>query len=344
MSVLDDWTERRRHPAATDASARSMTTPVRRRWRLLRRGAWYALAAALVLLALGNGIGSQLLPLVERHPDKIAAWLGVRVKGTVAFDAVETEWTRRGPLLRLDNLRIGSGANPLRIGDAEILVAQYAGMLPGRSFTELRVRGLDLVLQRDAAGLWSVRGLPGQQQAGSDPFATLERLGELQVSHARLQVLAPELGLDIRVPRIDLRMRVDGARILVGANAWLRNGATPIATALDFDRRSGDGRVYAGTRKADLRDFAGSFDLAGVAPASGKGRLRAWGQLQGASDRGDPRRCGAGRRGGARCCCRRRPAAAHPGTGQAGAGRALDRHDPPMAGKGRAPATGRGRW
>ena len=252
-----------------------MTTPVRRRWRLLRRGAWYALAAALVLLALGNGIGSQLLPLVERHPDKVAAWLGVRVKGEVAFDHVDTEWTRRGPLLRLDNLRIGSGANPLRIGDAEILVAQYAGLLPGRSFTELRVRGLDLVLQRDVAGLWSVRGLPGQQQAGGDPFETLERLGELQVSHARLQVLAPELGLKLQVPRIDLRMRVDGSRIKVGANAWLRSGATPIAAALDFDRASGDGRVYAGTRHADLREFAGSFDLAGVAPASGKGRLHA---------------------------------------------------------------------
>ena len=257
-----------------------MTTPVRRRWRLLRRGAWYVLAAALVLLALGNGIGSQLLPLVERHPDRVAGWLGARVQGKVAFDHVDTEWTRRGPLLRLDNLRIGDAANPLRIGDAEILVAQYAGMLPGRSFTELRVRGLDLILQRDTAGLWSVRGLPGQQQAGGDPFETLARLGELQVSHARLHVSAPELGLDLRVPRIDLRMRVEGARIRVGAHAWLRDGATPVAAALDYDRGSGNGRVYAGTRHADLREFAGSFDLAGVVPAAGNGRLHAWGELQ----------------------------------------------------------------
>ena len=344
-SVLDDWTSRSDNPATVRPHRRrSMTTPVRRRWRLLRRGAWYALAAALVLLALGNGIGSQLLPLVERHPDKIAAWLGVRVKGTVAFDAVETEWTRRGPLLRLDNLRIGSGANPLRIGDAEILVAQYAGMLPGRSFTELRVRGLDLVLQRDAAGLWSVRGLPGQQQAGGDPFETLERLGELQVSHARLQVLAPELGLNLRVPRIDLRMRVDGARILVGANAWLRSGATPIAAALDFDRRSGDGRVYAGTRQADLREFAGSFDLAGVAPASGTGRLHAWGQLRAkriVAIRADAALDDVVVRGAAAADGR---ATADAGTRKAGAGCALDRHHPPMAGTRRAPATGRGRW
>ena len=167
-----------------------MTTPLRRRVRLFRRGAWYALAALLVLFALGNGIGSQLLPLAERNPQKIADWLSARAQRKVAFDRVETEWTRRGPLLRLDNLRIGDDANPLRIGDAEILVAQYAGVLPGRSFTELSVRGLDLTLQRDAAGRWSVRGLPGQQ-AGGDPFATLGRLGELQVSHARLHVKAP---------------------------------------------------------------------------------------------------------------------------------------------------------
>src|SRR5690606_10217800 len=163
----------------------------------------------------------------------------------------------------------------------EILVAQYAGLLPGRSFTELRVRGLDLVLQRDAAGLWSVRGLPGQQQGGGDPFETLQRLGELQVSEARLQVLAPELGVDLQVPRIDLRMRVDGGRLRAGAKAWLRSGATPIAAALDFDRGSGDGRVYAGTHQADLRELAGSFDLAGVTPGSGTGRLQGWGELRG---------------------------------------------------------------
>ena len=214
-----------------------MTTPLRRRLRLCRRGAWYALAALLVLLAIGNGIGSQLLPLAERHPQKIADWLSARAQRKVAFDHVETEWTRRGPLLRLDNLRVGDDANPLRIGDAEVLVAQYAGLLPGRSFTELRVRGLDLTLQRDAAGRWSVRGLPGQQQQGGDPFATLERLGELQVSHARLRVLAPELHIDTRLPRIDLRMRVDGPRIRGGANAWLRmldHATTSIPTRCDI--------------------------------------------------------------------------------------------------------------
>ena len=257
-----------------------MTMPWRHRLRLLRRGAWYTLAALLVLLALGNGIGSQLLPLADRHPDRIAAWLSARAGRPVAFDHVTTEWTRRGPLLRLDNLRVGDPARPLRIGDAEVLVAQYAGLLPGRSFTELRLRGVDLTLQRAPNGQWQVRGLPGQQ-AGGDPLDALSNLGELQLAQARLRVLAPELGIDLRLPRIDLRLRVDGARIRAGARAWLRAGGQPFDIAGELQRASGDGRVYAGTRQADLAALAGTFEFAGLTPLSGRGRLRAWAQLRG---------------------------------------------------------------
>ncbi len=260
-------------------------TPLRRRLRLLRRGAWYVLAALLLLLALGNGIGSQLLPLAERHPEKIAEWLSARAQRTVSFDALDTQWTRRGPLLRLENLRVGgddNGADAVHIGNAEILVAQYAGLLPGRSLTELRVRGLDLILQRDKAGRWQVRGLPGQQQTtGGDPFATLERLGELQVSDARLRVLAPDLGVDMRLPRIDLRMRVDGPRIRGGAEIWLRADGTPFNAVLDFNRVNGNGSVYAGTRAANLAELAGDLRVAGISAMSGKGRVQAWVGLRG---------------------------------------------------------------
>ncbi|MFS8062952.1 MAG: YhdP family protein [Luteimonas sp.] len=258
------------------------STPPRRRLRLLRRGLGYGAALMLVMLALVIGVASQVLPLAERHPDRIADWLSSRAQRTVRFDGIDTEWTRRGPLLRLDNLRVGDGDEAVRVGNAEILVAQYSGLLPGRSLTELRVRGLDLTLQRDVGGRWQVRGLPGQQQgSGGDPFATLERLGELQVSHARLRVLAPELGVDMRLPRIDLRMRVDGPRIRGGAEAWLRLEGTPFNIAVDFDRTSGDGRVYAGTRAADLRELADDLRVAGIAPVSGNGRVQAWAGLSG---------------------------------------------------------------
>ena len=233
----------------------------------------------LALLALGNGAGSLLLPMVEQHPGRVAAWLSERAGRTVAFDHLDTEWTRRGPLLRLTNLRIGDSRNPLRIGNAEIQVAQYAGLLPGRSFTELRLRGLDLTLQRDDNGQWQVRGLPGQQ-AGGDPLDALSHLGELQLAQARLRVLAPALKLDLHLPRIDLRLQVNGSQVRAGASAWLGNTTTPFNIAGELDRTSGDGRVYVGSRMVDLADLGDKLPLLGVTAVTGRGRLQGWAQLR----------------------------------------------------------------
>jgi len=263
-----------------------MPTPWRHRLRVLRRGVWYTLAIVLVVMALGAGVTSQLLPLAERHPDKIAEWLSERAQRRVVFDHVETEWTRRGPLLRLDGLRIGDGDDAVPIGEAEILVAQYAGLLPGRSFTELRVRGLELVLERGKDGRWSVRGLPGQQQAGGDPLKTLENLGELQVIDAKLALVAPSLGIDARLPKIDVRLRVDGSRVRAGARAWpslarAGAGAAPIDAVIDFDRKTGDGRAYFAAKRADLSAWSPLLRYAGVVVDGGNGRAEAWAELRG---------------------------------------------------------------
>jgi uncharacterized protein YhdP len=252
-----------------------MTTPLRLRLRHARRWLGYVVAAVLVAMALGAGAMSQLLPLAERHPERIAEWLSARAGRPVAFDKVETEWTRRGPLLRLDRLRVGSGAQALVIGDAEILVSQYAGLLPGRSFTELRVRGLDLTLQRQKDGSWQVRGLPGEQQGG-DPFSTFERLGELQVIAAKLRIVAPALGVDTTLPRVDVRMQVHGDRVRAGVRAWVRGDATPLLASLDFRRGDGDGRVYVSAKKTDFAAWSPLFRVAGVRLARGNGRAESW--------------------------------------------------------------------
>ena len=103
-----------------------MPTPLRRRLRLARRGLGYTVAITLVLVAVVLGLASQVLPLAERHPARIAAWLSERSGRAVAFDAVETEWTRRGPVLQLDGLRVGEGRDAFAVGDAEMLVSLYA--------------------------------------------------------------------------------------------------------------------------------------------------------------------------------------------------------------------------
>ena len=263
-----------------------MPTPLRRRMRIARRGVLYAVAGGLVLVALLLAVASQVLPLAESNPQRISAWLSERAGRPVRFDRVETDWTRRGPLLRLDNLRIGAGNQAFTVGDTEMLVSIYAGLLPGHAFSELRLRGLDLTLERADDGRWKVRGLPGQEQPARDPLAALEGLGELQVIGGKLTVIAPQLGIDANIPRIDLRMRVDGARVRAGVRAWPSVGvpgtaASPLDAVLDFDRKLGDGRAYLGTRRADLAAWGPLFQVAGIGSESGQGRAEAWADLRG---------------------------------------------------------------
>jgi uncharacterized protein (TIGR02099 family) len=263
-----------------------MSPSLHRRLRLARRGLWYTLAIGLVVLALGSAVFSQLLPLAEGHPELIARWLGERSGRPVAFDRVDTDWTRRGPLLRLEGLRLGEGAEAIAIGDAEILVSQYAGLLPGRSFTELRVRGLDLTVSRQPDGTWQVRGLPGQSQPGGDPFAALEGLGELQVIGGRLHVLAPSLDIDAQLPRVDLRLRVDGDRARAGLRAWMSDRPdaprkAPLSGVLDFDRATGDGRGYVVADELRVGIWSPLLRLAGVSASAGRGQARAWVRLRG---------------------------------------------------------------
>jgi len=256
-----------------------MPVSMRRRLRLARRGLWYLTAVSLVLMALGAAILSQLLPLAERHPDRIAEWLSARAGRPVRFDRLDTEWTRRGPLLRLDGLRVGEGAGAVSIGAAEILVSQYAGLLPGRSFTELRVRHLALTLERADDGSWRVRGLPGQAQGG-DPLGALEGLGELQVIDARLGISAPSLGIDTTVPHVDVRLQVNGPRVRSGLRARMRADAAPVDFVLDFDRVRGDGRLYATGRELRLADWSSLLKIGGVDVVGGAGRAEVWATLR----------------------------------------------------------------
>ncbi|MDG6349495.1 hypothetical protein QAA18_12240, partial [Luteimonas sp. 8-5] len=258
-----------------------MKPSLQRRLRAARRGLWYALAIGLVLMAVVAGVVSQLLPLAERHPDAIAKWLGERIDRPVAFDRMQTRWTRRGPLLQLDGLRLGEGADTIRIGDAEMLVSQYAGLLPGSSFTELRLRGLELTLERSDDGRWQVRGLPGDARPGADPFAALEGLGELQVIGGKLAIDAPSLGIDARLPRVDVRLQVDGERVRMGMRVWARDDSTPVSATVELERGSGDGRAHVLARRIEIDAWSPLLRIAGVVAESGTGQGQAWATLRG---------------------------------------------------------------
>jgi uncharacterized protein (TIGR02099 family) len=252
---------------------------VLRHLRRVHLGLGYTAAAVVIGVAILLGLLSQALPLLARHPARVDAWLEHRTGRPIAFDAVRTHWTRSGPLVELKGLRIGEGRDAFLVGDAQLLASIYSGLLPGKSFTELRLRGLDMTLERSRDGRWQVRGLPGQDTADGDAFEVLERLGELHVVGGRLAVVAPDYGIDARIPRVDLRLRVDGTRVRAGLRAWPDGGREPLDGVLDFDRASGDGRAYAGASRTDLAHWSQILNAAGVGIPGGQGELRAWATL-----------------------------------------------------------------
>jgi len=253
------------------------------RLRVLRRMVWYALAVVLICVAVVLGLVSQLLPLAERHPDRVAAWLSQQAGRPVSFRTLKTEWTRRGPLLRLDGLQVGAGNGAdqgLQIGQAEVLVSLYSGLLPGRAFTELRLRNIALEAERADDGSWAIRGFPGQRPGG-DPLKAFDGLGELQVVGGRLHVLAPSLGWDLQLPRIDLRLRVEKRQVQAGVRLeGSRAGGKPIEAAVQFDRQTGDGRAYLQGKSIALADWQVLSGLAGMQLRGGHGDVQAWTQLK----------------------------------------------------------------
>ena len=118
-----------------------MTSPLRRRIRHARRFFGYGALVLLILAATLVGGLNQLLPLVERHPDKVAAWLGERIGEPVSFTRAVGEWTRRGPRFTGENLE----AN-LTLAAKVREIADEKGITPAQlALAWVLARGEDLV-------------------------------------------------------------------------------------------------------------------------------------------------------------------------------------------------------
>lgn len=256
-----------------------MSSPLRRRIRHARRLLGYGALVVLILLATGVAALNQLLPLVERHPDKVAGWLSERIGQPVAFEGARGEWTRHGPRFTLQGLRIGAGERQLAIGEAELLVSVYSGLLPGEPLTALKVRDLALVLEQGGDRRWRVAGLPFEPQPGVDPLDTLEALGELQVEQARLSVRSPALRRPLELPRVDLRLRVGGGSVRAGLRAWADPASAPMAAVAELDRADWSGRLWAGGERLDLSAWSALIADTGLVMA-GSGRIDLWARIE----------------------------------------------------------------
>lgn len=255
-----------------------MTSPFRRRFRHARRVLGYGFLVLLILLATGVGALNQLLPLVERHPDKVAGWLSERLGEPVAFESARGEWTRKGPRFTFVDLRIGEGDRQLEVGHADLLVAVYSGLLPGEPLTALKVRDLSLVLEQGQDRRWRLAGLPFEPKPGVDPLDTLEALGELQVERARLQVRSPALRAPLEMARVDLRLRVDGETVVAGLRAWADPATPPLSAVADLRRDDWSGELWAGGDRLVLQAWSALMADTGLVLA-GQGKLDLWARI-----------------------------------------------------------------
>jgi uncharacterized protein (TIGR02099 family) len=122
-------------------------------------------------------------------------------------------------------------------------------------------------------------GLPFEPGPGADPFETLEALGELRVDRARLAVRSPAFRRDLQLPRVDLRLRVDGDQLRVGLAIWAQTDGTPLAAAANLRRSSWSGELWAGGEALKLDDWSALLADTGLVLA-GAGDVDMWARIE----------------------------------------------------------------
>lgn len=247
----------------------------RRRLRLLRRYVVFGAASLLILWAVLLGLASQLLPLAAEHPERIAAWLSERAGRPIQFSTSRAYWTRSGPVFVLSELRVGHGENSLRVADAELLLRVYSGLIPGNPLTELRLKGVQLEVVRDASRRWRVTGLG---EGGGD-LGQIEALGEIRIQDANLHLVDEIQAREFSLKGIALRVRSGGGALRVGGTIPFGQGA-PLRLAAEFRPDQGSGSLYLGARDVKLDQQYAELAWHGVALNQASGDVHAWIELQ----------------------------------------------------------------
>ena len=250
-----------------------------RRWlSKLRRWVAGSLAVYLVLSATLVALLSQLLPLLNQHPQQVANWLQQQIQQPVELAAVDARWSRSGPLLRLHGLKIGADGSHsgLELSEAELLVRVYAGWWPGQPLLSIRLAGPELDLQRLANGGWELQGLGPARPGGLQALlAQIEQLGELRIDEASLAISDVASGRHFELPRIDARVRTLGGRVRVGLRVYAASSSS-LQLIADLDPGLGAGRLYLGSDEIALHHWLVDSLALPVHVRRGEGRVAMW--------------------------------------------------------------------
>ncbi|WP_440223319.1 YhdP family protein [Dokdonella sp. MW10] len=259
-----------------------MTTP--RRWRRVRFALVSAVAGTLVLVAVLMGLAQLALPWLVRNPQRVEAWLSERSGREVRIGTVEGQWTRGGPRLVLEDVRLGPsspGGRTLTLPHAELAVNLFAALQRNRAWNEFRLVGLDLALSRGDDGAWQLHGLDLDVPEGADATAmpSMGALGALVLVDLKLAIADPAKNLDLalHVPELRVINRAPLTHVL-GRVALADSPLAGFAVVADVDLERRSGRVYVAGNELDLARFGSLHAPGGIALAAGTADVEVWGE------------------------------------------------------------------
>ncbi len=170
-------------------------------------------ALLLVLLALYVSLGRELLPWVAEYRLQAEDHASAALAMPVRIATLEGRWQGLAPLLVAHDVQIGEGEGRVQLDQVRVR-PDLLGSLRARQLriARLELDGLQLRVQEDADGRWSLKGLPQREAAPPMDVAELLTRGQM------LQRLS------LHNSQITLQAYAQAPRTLTYVNLSLRNG------------------------------------------------------------------------------------------------------------------------
>ncbi|MGH8173064.1 MAG: YhdP family protein, partial [Rhodanobacteraceae bacterium] len=259
---------------------------LRRNLRRLRFALFTLAAIIVIALALMVGLGQLAMPWLARNPQRVEAWLSARLHQPVHVGHLAAVWASGGPVLTLDDVRIGDpGKQPLQLSRAELALDFYAPLRGDRAWSEFRLVGVDVRLVHDEDG-WHVRGFDLDKATDASKTAKAATRSDEMSMGALGAIVFKDLKLSIEDERKDIHVALAASELravnrgdithIAGKVRSLASPETPIDLIADVDVTRRAGTFYAGGKDVDVAGIVGRRAFGGVQLLNGRGNAQVW--------------------------------------------------------------------
>jgi uncharacterized protein (TIGR02099 family) len=257
------------------------------RHRLRRVRLWLFALLALLVIVMGCLVGlTQLaLPWVASHPEWISGKLSEALHRPVTIDRVATSWERNGPLIDLSGLHLAAATavgKPMTIASAGIKINFFAWARHNASWTEFRITGIEIDLQRDAGGSWHLNGMDSGGDNAVGESSSLDDnpvfgLGTVVLRNARLTIDDVPNNQHLKFGSDELRLinKGDLHRVLAHVTC-LQTNSPPLNVVIEYNSDDHTGRAFLGGQNLDLAALLHAYPVKGLTIDRGKGSVQVW--------------------------------------------------------------------